>query len=78
MKVTSEFDLDLDHFEAWSGGKVVLDILIEKGGCDDVQTFIEECFPDGIDETALNDYLWFQVEEDFPQFFEEDEEDEED
>lgn len=53
----------LDSFEAWSGGKDTLDVLIEKGDCDAVESFIEEI--QGVDcsewsETTVNDFLWFE------------------
>lgn len=77
MKVTKE--ISLADFEAWSGARDTLDALIENGYVDDAEAEIEECFPDGIDETSLNDYLWFDVPENHPEWIaEESEEDEED
>ena len=49
----------LDQFDAWSGGKDTLDVLIEKGVCDEVEDFIEQCFTDPTD-TDINDFLWFE------------------
>lgn len=49
----------LDQFDAWSGGKDTLDTLIEKGVCDEVEDFIEQCFTDPTD-TDINDFLWFE------------------
>lgn len=71
MKVYTE--KSLWDFEAWSGGKDRLNALKEKGKdvCDEVESFINEIFPEGLDETTLNDYLWFDVENDFPQYFNE-------
>lgn len=54
-------ECDLDQFDAWSGGKDTLDVLKEKGVCDEVQSFIEELFCDETPtETAINDVLWFE------------------
>ena len=54
-------DCDLENFDAWSGGKDTLDVLIEKGVCNEVQSFIEEVFCDEIPtETQINDFLWFE------------------
>ena len=54
-------ECDLDQFGAWSGGKDTLDVLIDKGVCDEVQSFIEELYCDEIPtETAINDFLWFE------------------
>lgn len=49
----------LERFEAWSGGKDTLDVLIEKGDCDEVEQLIEEMETLGTD-TAINDFLWFE------------------
>ena len=49
----------LENFDAWSGGKDTLDVLIEKGVCDEVEDFIEQCFTDPTD-TDINDFLWFE------------------
>jgi hypothetical protein len=52
-------ECSLDQFDAWSGGKDTLDTLIEKGVCDEVEDFIEQCFTDPTD-TDINDFLWFE------------------
>lgn len=49
----------LERFEAWSCGKDTLDVLIEKGDCDEVEQLIEEMETLGTD-TAINDFLWFE------------------
>ena len=54
-------ECDLDQFDAWSGGKDTLEVLIEKDVCDEVQSLIEEEFCDETPtETAINDFLWFE------------------
>ena len=53
---------DLRDFPAWAGGKDTLDVLIEKGDCDEVQSLIEDMFCGGHDvpaDTEINDFLWF-------------------
>lgn len=52
-------DCSLDRFDAWSGGKDTLDVLIEKGVCDEVENFIMDCLIDPT-ETEINDFLWFE------------------
>lgn len=52
-------DTTLDQFDAWSGGNDTLKVLIEKGVCDEVEEFIEQCFTDPTD-TDINDFLWFE------------------
>ena len=49
----------LKDFNAWSGGRYTLDVLIEKGVCDEVEGYIEECFTDP-SVTDINDFLWFE------------------
>lgn len=50
----------LENFDAWSGGKDTLDVLIEKGDCDAVESLIEELSYDTEwSETEVNDFLWF-------------------
>lgn len=52
----------LDDFPAWSGGKDTLDVLIEKGDCEEVEFLIESSFADGEmpTDTTINDFLWFE------------------
>ena len=59
MKIITE--TSLEEFEAWSGGKYTLDVLIEKDLCDRLEQIIEwDIFPDGCTDTELNDFLWFE------------------
>ena len=52
-------ECSLKDFDAWSGGRYTLDVLIEKGVCDEVERYIEECFTDP-SVTDINDFLWFE------------------
>ena len=54
-----QIEESLENFRAWSGGKDTLDVLIEKGVCDEVEGFIEETFEYPTD-TEVNDFLWFE------------------
>ena len=49
----------LRDFPAWSGGKDTLEVLKEKGDCDEVEGLIEEMDSLGTD-TSINDFLWFE------------------
>ena len=55
-------ETSLENFEAWSGGRETLEVLIEKGLCDTVETCLEEVLMLGEDvsDTAINDVLWFE------------------
>lgn len=57
MKITKE--ISLKDFEAWSGAKDTLNELTESE-CEQLESILEDLHPDGIDETGLNDILWFE------------------
>ena len=60
MRIYSE--TSLENFEAWSGAVDTLDRVREAGKCDELESIIEELYPDGMSETELNDLLWFEPE----------------
>ena len=66
-------------FEAWSGAKETQQRIIDENKEDEFDQLIEELYPDGIDETQLNDILWFEDDWIFEQLgiSDEEEEDEE-
>ena len=47
-------------FPAWSGGKDTLDVLKEKGDCDNVESWIEGLGMEDATDTTINDILWFE------------------
>ena len=56
-------ETSLENFEAWSGGRDTLEVLIEKGLCDTVEAFLEEDLnscDEMPDDIAINDFLWFE------------------
>ena len=53
-------ETSLENFEAWSGGRDTLEVLIDKGLCDTVEAFLEEVLGEDISDTAINDVLWFE------------------
>ncbi len=57
MKVFKEISI-LD-FVAWSGAVSTRDKIINEGKALAFDNYIEECYPDGLSETELNDILWF-------------------
>lgn len=60
MKVYSE--MSIRDFEAWSGAVDTKDKIIANDKEEEFDALIEELYPDGIDETQLNDILWFDDE----------------
>ena len=60
FKITGE--TNLWKFDAWSGAKETKKYILEAHKGDEFDALIEELYPDGIDETKLNDLLWFESE----------------
>ena len=58
MLVTRE--ISISNFTPWSGAVSTWDRIIEENKEDEFDSMIEELYPDGIDETQLNDLLWFE------------------
>ena len=75
MKIYSE--TSLENFEAWSGAVDTLDRVREAGKCNELESILEELYPDGMSETELNDLLWFEPETVFEWLGIEEEEEEE-
>lgn len=59
MIVTS--DISLRNFEGWSGGESTLATL-SYDQIDTLQFILEDAYPEGIDETHLNDILRFETD----------------
>lgn len=59
-----KIETSLHDFQAWSGGKDTLDVLIEKDVCDEVEEFIDQTLYETSEgtpnETQINDFLWFE------------------
>lgn len=50
----------LDTFEAWSGARAFWEELQERGLVQDFENLLEECYPDGVRDSQVNDLLWFE------------------
>lgn len=75
MRIYSE--TSLENFEAWSGAVDTLNRVREAGKCDELESILEDLYPDGMSETKLNDILWFEPETVFEWLGIEEEEEEE-
>ena len=53
---------NFSDFEPWSGAVDTWERIQEAGKIDDLENILEIDYPDGIDETELNDLLWFEPE----------------
>ena len=56
--LTIKKEINLSDFEFWSGAVYVRDYVEKVGLMDDLERILNEEYPDGIDETELNDLLW--------------------
>lgn len=59
MKVFADFDIE--NFDAWSGAKDTKETIINEGKAQDFNTLMEDLYPDGADETTINDILWHEA-----------------
>ena len=57
MKIYTENSLR--NFEFWSGAKDTVKYLTDEE-LDQIETILEELYPEGLDETELNDLFWFE------------------
>ena len=63
MKIYTE--QSLADFKFWSGAETTAQRIWEeqgREGFDQLEAILEDMYPDGIDETELNDLLWFDAE----------------
>ena len=75
MKIT--YELDLNKFEFWQGAKDTFEIIYNANKVEDLEYLLEELYPNGMEETELNDLLWFEDEWLFESLGIEEEEEEE-
>lgn len=59
MKIYSE--KSLRSFEFWSGAKENANELTG-AQLDEVETILEDLYPEGMDETQINDLFWFEFD----------------
>ena len=53
-------EITLEEFEPWANAIETKDLIIKKGKEKEFNVLIEECYPEGITETGLNDLLRFE------------------
>lgn len=76
--LTIKREMSLSEYKPWSGAVSTYDRIYNEDKLDLLESVLESLYPDGIDETALNDLLWFDEEAVFEWLDIKDEEDEED
>ncbi len=57
MRVYQE--ISFEDFDAWSGAADTKEKIIDAGKAEEFEALVEELFPNGVDATELNDFLWF-------------------
>ena len=55
-------ELDLTRFEAWSGAVDTYETIYNAGKLEELEFLLSDLYPEGIEETQLNDLLWFESE----------------
>ncbi|HEY6143696.1 MAG TPA: hypothetical protein VIV55_09830 [Flavobacterium sp.] len=55
-------NMTLANFDAWSGAIDTKKTILENNKGDEFDFLIEDLYPEGLSETALNDLLWFEDE----------------
>lgn len=76
MSLIIKKELDnLDDFEFWGGAVSRWESIQELGLENDVITYLSDCYPEGLTDTELNDFLWFELD-DFIEEMEEEQEEE--
>lgn len=56
-------EMSLESFEPWSGAVSTWDRIIDEDKLCEFEEILADLYPDGIEETSLNDWLWFEPEE---------------
>lgn len=61
MKVLIEYD-DLYMLPTWSGATYTKDRILLSGKGSEFCDLVSELWSDGVDQTTLNDFLWFDAD----------------
>ncbi len=59
MKIMTE--TSLDRFEFWAGA-ISSRNRFSNEEIDQIEYMLEDCYPDGIEDTTINDIFWFEPE----------------
>ena len=57
MRVQQE--ISFEDFDAWSGAVDTKEKIIDAGKAEEFEALVEELFPNGVEATELNNFLWF-------------------
>lgn len=59
--ITIKKEINLQDFETWSGATDTMKYLTSEE-IETIESMIVELYPGGLEETQLNDILWFETE----------------
>lgn len=59
MKIIKDVYADDVRKECWSGARDTIKYLTDDE-IDTILTILEDCYPDGMTDTQLNDFFWFE------------------
>ena len=55
--------IDFSEYKPWSGAVDTYELIEDAGKLDDLEAYLEECYPDGITAGQINDILWFDSDQ---------------
>lgn len=59
MLIVNTQEISLEDFDTWGGAEELKQQIIDAGKTKEFEQFIADLYPDGIDETGLNDLMRF-------------------
>ena len=57
--MTIKTETTLKNFDFWSGARDTVKYLTESE-LDTIESYLEELYPEGMTDTELNDFIWFE------------------
>lgn len=54
---------DFSDYKPWSGAVDTYELIEDANKLDDLEAYLEECYPDGLTVTQINDILWFDADQ---------------
>ncbi len=55
--------IDFSEYKPWSGAVDTYELIKDADKLDELEAYLEECYPDGITATQINDILWFDSDQ---------------
>ena len=62
MNEDAKIFIELGDYEPWSGAVSTFEKIKDEGKLDELDSFLEMTYPEGLTSTELNDLLWFESE----------------